>query len=264
MGHQPFQLHLQQHRPFPAGVADGFPGGFVGSQQVEAVHDDTGETVALGPVGYVADSHLQTLGHGYGVAVIFADKDHRQVVDAGEVHRLVGFALAGGAIAEIDQGNPAVALHLATQSVADGLGQPGGHHIGKLDDVVGKVGALEGELASVAVGVALLAHKGQHYLGGSEAHGHFDGQVAIVGEQEAVAVLFGGQQAAQLGGFVALAGGGDRHLALAVHHPDALVNGADGNHPAVVVNQVFRRDALGQGPEGVGRDTVGLAVGLIG
>ena len=64
---------------------------------------------------------------------------------------------------------------------------------------------------------------------------------------EAVAVLFGCQQDTQLGGLVALAGGGNGHLALAVHHPDALVNGANGNHPAVVVNQILGGDALGQG-----------------
>ena len=53
-----------------------------------------------------------------------------------------------------------------------------------------------------------------------------EGQVAVVGEEKAVAVLLRGQQAAELGGLVALAGGRDGNLALAVEGPDALVNGA--------------------------------------
>ena len=172
MGHQAFQLHFQQDRPLAAGVVDGLAGDLVGSQQVQAVHDDAGEAVSFGPIGHVANGHLHALGHGNGVTVVLADENHGQLVDAGEVHGFVGLALAGGAVAEIHERNPSVTLHFAGQGVPHGLGEAGSNHVGKLDDVVLQVGALEGELAGVAIGVALLAHKGQHYLGGSKTGAH--------------------------------------------------------------------------------------------
>ena len=104
-----------------------------------------------------------------------------------------------------------------------------------------------GELASVAVGVARLAHEGAHDLFGGEAGGELEGEVAVVGEKEAVSVLFGGEQAAELSALVTLAGGGNGHLALTVERPDALVNGAAESHAAVVVDQVLCSEVTGQG-----------------
>ena len=237
------------------GPLDGFPGGFVAGRQIHPVHHQAGKAVALGPGGHIANRHLQALRHRYGIAVVFADKDDGQFMDAGKVHRFVGFALAGGPVAEIDQGNGVVAQHLAAEGIADRLGQPGGDHIGKLDDAARPVGALQGKLAGVAVGVAGFAHKGKHNLGGGEAGG-LDAQVPVVGKEKAVAVFFGGEEAAQLGRFVALAGGGDGDFALAVHHPDAFVDGAHQGHAAVGGGQVGRGQAGRQGP---GRAGGGLA-----
>ena len=71
-------------------------------------------------------------------------------------------------------------------------------------------------MPAVAIGVSGLAHEGHHHLGWRQSGCNLQRQVPVVGEKEAVAILKGRQQAAQLGGFVTLAGRGDGHLALPV------------------------------------------------
>ena len=162
-----------------------------------------------------------------------------------EVHGLVALSLAGGAVPKVAQHHCIITQPLARQGVAHRLGHTRGHHVGDLDHLVLYVGPLEGELAAPAIYVSLLAHVGEHGFQGGEAGHHLEGQAAIVGEEEAVPVLVGRKDATHLGGLVALAGGYDGHLALAVEGPYALVQGTDGHQPTVEVDHLLVADTQG-------------------
>src|SRR5215216_3531847 len=87
----------------------------VDREDVVAVHLDPREVVTLGPSGDRA-RHLQRRGDGDGVDVVLDKEDDGQVVDAGEVHRLVPVALAGRGLAAAGQHHPILAAHLERQS----------------------------------------------------------------------------------------------------------------------------------------------------
>ena len=105
------ELDLDQGRAAAlAGPGHGLAGRLVHGEEVEPVDDHTGHPERRGPVGDVVGGHRPGRRGGLGVAVVLRDEDRRQVPDRGQVQRLQGGALVGGAVAEERDRHAAVAL----------------------------------------------------------------------------------------------------------------------------------------------------------
>jgi hypothetical protein len=99
-------LALQEVRPEARlAVGEGALGGFVHGEHVIAVDDFGGHSIPGCPVGNVGDRHLEVQRGGVCVLIVVADVDHRQLLDAGEVDPFVPVAAAGGAVAEVAEGD---------------------------------------------------------------------------------------------------------------------------------------------------------------
>ena len=102
---------LEQHRALAAaGVGDGLDRGLVGGHRIRAVDLDALHGVGRGTV----DDRRRLLRVGelrvLAVLVVLADEHDRQVPHRGHVERLVEGADVGGAVAEVADRDPAVAL----------------------------------------------------------------------------------------------------------------------------------------------------------
>ena len=83
------------------------------------------ETVGFRPAGEVLARGVFRDGRVLAHLVVLAEEDHRELPNAGEVHRLVDSADTGGAVAEIDNRHRLGAAHLARQGEAVGDGRSG-------------------------------------------------------------------------------------------------------------------------------------------
>ena len=120
-------LALDEARPFTlAGPVDRGVHRGVDVERVVAVDDHPQAAVLVGVLGDVLHRRLLDQRHGDGVAVVLAHRHQRQVVDAGEVHRLVEVALAGGAVAEVTDDDRVLTPHPGGQGDAGGVGDVGG------------------------------------------------------------------------------------------------------------------------------------------
>ena len=108
-----------------AGALVRLPGRRVAAEHVAAVDHHAGHAVARRARRDRAAGHLAVERDADGVAVVLAHEDDRQVVDAGEVHRLVDLALVGGALAELGHGHDVVAAHPGAHGDARPRGAPG-------------------------------------------------------------------------------------------------------------------------------------------
>ncbi len=99
-------LGLDKGRPlsFP-GPGHRLTSNLVDCGHVHAVDHRAGDAVADGPVGDVGYIQRATGGHGDGIQVIFADEDHRQAPDGGQVYALVEATDVGGAVPEETDGH---------------------------------------------------------------------------------------------------------------------------------------------------------------
>src|SRR5829696_6791673 len=106
MGVEAVDLCFHQRRAVAApGAVGRLFDGLVDREQIGAVDNDAGKTVTGRAVGHVVDRHLQILRHRDGVAVVLAEENDRQLVDTGEVARLVEIALGAATLAEADSGD---------------------------------------------------------------------------------------------------------------------------------------------------------------
>ena len=204
----------------------------VDGEDVVAVDGRGLDVVAAGALGDVADGHLLLAGLGDGVAVVLAEEDHGQLVDGGEVERLVKVALGGGALAEVDDGDLVQPSQLRGVGDAGGVRQVGGDHAGAGDDALLGEGPVARHLASARVGVVGLGEEAEHDLLGAHAEHDHDARVAVVGQHPVDALLerVGGADLCRL-----VAGAGDREggPALAVEDEHAVVDLAREQHLAV-------------------------------
>src|SRR5215212_2105434 len=225
-------LGLDQGRTIPsAGALDGFSDDLVDGEHVVPVHPVAGEAVTLGALSYGAGD-LQRLGDRDGVDVILYEEDDGEIVDAGEVHRLVPVTLAGRSLAATGEHDPVLTAHLEGQSapgrlrVLDRDGRRGGDYVELSAREVPR------HLAPAAVRVLLLPEEREQLVPGGHPQSHHDAVVAVVG----VDVVVTGTQVvgrADLAPLLALAGDDERRLALAVQDPGSLVHPASEQHVAV-------------------------------
>src|SRR5215212_9652535 len=132
----------------------------VDREDVVAVHLIAGEAVTIGPSGDRA-RYLQRRWDGDGVDVVLDKEDDGQVVDAGEVHRLVPVALAGRGLAAANQYHPVLVTHLERQSTPNRLRKLDTHRSRGGDDLQITTGKVARHLAPAAVRVLLLAEQAQ-------------------------------------------------------------------------------------------------------
>ena len=106
-------------------VADGGVHGGVHVERVVAVDDHPRHSVGVRVLGDVLDRRLLGEGHGDGVAVVLADEDDREAVDAREVQGLVEVTLRRGAVAEVADGHAVVAPEVGGEADAGRVGDVG-------------------------------------------------------------------------------------------------------------------------------------------
>ena len=94
-----------------AGALDGGAGRLEHRLDVVAVDLDAGEPVGRGALDRV-DRELELVRGRVGELVVLEHEDDRQLVDAGEVHRLVPLAVGGRALAEVGHRDPRLAAQL--------------------------------------------------------------------------------------------------------------------------------------------------------
>ena len=238
-------LGLDQGRALaPSRPVDRLPGDLVAGQDVIAVDHHAGEAVACGSIGEVRDRHLARLRHGDGVAVVFADEDHAQLVDASEIHRLVGIALAGTALTEIDVGDGILFALFGGERHTGGVQQLGRHRAAAGHDVQTTAAEVSRHLPASTVGILAPGKEGQHLVARRHAEPEDDAGVAVVGRHPVVARP---QRRGRpdLGPFLSLAGDDKGRPALAVDQPHALIDGAGEAHhfvdpPSLLVAQAQR------------------------
>src|SRR5215208_2258483 len=160
-------LGLDQGRTVPpAGTLNGLSGDLVDGEHVVPVHPVSWEAVALGALRYGAGD-LQWLGDGDGVDVVLDEEDDWEIVDAGEVHRLMPVTLAGRGLAATGEHHPVLAAHLEGQSapcrlwVLDRDGRRSG------DDVELAAREVPRHLAPGAIRVLLLPEEREQLVTGS-------------------------------------------------------------------------------------------------
>jgi len=139
--------------------------------------------------------------------VVLDDADEGQLVEAGEVHRLVPGALVGGAVAAEEDADGAVALVLGGEGGAHGDGGAAGDDAVGAEDAEVEVGDVHRAALAVAVAGGAAVKLGEH-----AAH------VAALGDAVAVAAVGAGDGVGRLQ--LGADAGGDRLLA------DIEVNGA--------------------------------------
>ena len=156
------------------------PRGRVAAEHVAAVDHHARHAVAGRARRHRAAGHLPVERHADGVAVVLADEDDRQVMDAGEVHGLVDLALVGGALAELGHGHDVVAAHPRAHGDADRVQHLGAHRRAERHDVVRRAAVMAGHLAPAGADVVGLGQVGGDDVLGAHAEGHGAGDGPVV------------------------------------------------------------------------------------
>ena len=196
-----------------------------------------GHGVAGGAAGDVLDRRLEAGRHADGVAVVLDHDDHRQLVDAREVQPLVEVALVARALAQLGDRDLVCAADLGGEGDAHRVQHLGRHGRALRHDVVDGRAVVAGHLAAAGAGVVGPGELGQHDLPRRHAEGHAGGHRAVVGHQPVVAPAQV-EEEADLRALVALAADDEGHLAGAVQHPHALVEGARGGDEPIHLDEL--------------------------
>ena len=143
----PVRLALHQRRAVAlARPVDRLPGRLHHGMEVVPVDHLALEAVPHRPVRHVVDPELQFVGGGVGVEVVLADEDHRELVHAGEVHRLVDIPPAARPLPE--EGD----RHAVLLADLELVGHPRGHRQCRAETGRGAEDPV-GQVAAVQVGV---------------------------------------------------------------------------------------------------------------
>ncbi len=210
----------------------GIPRGRIAAQDVSTLHGHAGESVSRGPSRDREAGDLLVQRDADRVAVVLADEDHRQLVDAGEVHGLVDLALVGGALSEVGDGHHVVAAHPGAHRDAHRVQHLGADRRADAHDVVPRAAVVSRHLPPGGADVIALGQVGGDDVlrAHPEGHGRRDGSVE---GRHPVLVAAHGPGHADLGALVALAGDDEGDLAGPLHQPHPLVDRTGEQHLAV-------------------------------
>jgi hypothetical protein len=244
VGHVAVGLALDEGRPLAvAGPADGRVHGGVDVEGVVPVDDHTAEAVAVGPVGDVVDRRLLRQRDRDGVAVVLADEDARQAVDAGEVERLVEVALRRRPLTEVADHHLALLAQLGRVGEAGGVGELRGDGGRAGDDVeLGRAPVVR-HLAAARVRVIGPGEHGEQHLLGGHAEGEDDPGVAVVRQHDVAAGLERPGRS-DLRALVTLGAHDEGRLAHPVEAPDLLVQEPAQQDEAVHPHQIVTGEAV--------------------
>jgi hypothetical protein len=204
-----------------AGAVRGPGDGGVDGRGVVAVDAHTGRAVAGGLVGEGAGGGLFGEGDADRVLVVLDQEDDGRAAYGRVVDGFVEVALAGGAVADVGEGDGVVAAH------AGGVGESGG-----VQALGGQRGALGGGAVGVRVvaAVAVAPEEGQD-LHRVDAAGEQGDALAVGGEEPVGGAQ--GEHGRGLAGFLAAGGGVDGEAALPGEGGGLPVEGAAGDHGPV-------------------------------
>src|SRR6266545_2465283 len=158
---EPHHHGLDQGRTLaPSSPLVGFPRGRVAAQRIGAVHGHAREAVSLRSYRHALATDLLVERDADRVAVVLADEDDRQLVDAGEVHGLVDLALVAGALAVCGHGHHVVAAHPGAHGDADRVKHLRPDRRRERDEVVRGAAVMAGHLATAGADVVALGEVG--------------------------------------------------------------------------------------------------------
>ena len=233
MGPHAEALGLDEERPrASAGLIDGWPHGLVDGDGVKPIDDSALDAVGRGAVGDVGDGHLLLGALGDGVAVVLDEEDDGQLVDGGEVERLVEVATAGAALATAGEGDDRVVAHLRRERDPDSVHKLGGDDAGLGEHAALRAAPVRGHLPSEGVGVVALPKDVEHGLARGHAEHEHDAEIAVVGSGVVNASLERHARA-NLRGFLSGPGNDEVGSTLAVEGHHALFKPAREEHVAV-------------------------------
>ena len=109
--------------PF-TGALHGFPGGFIHGDRVSAVDANARHLVGIGTLREIFRQRVVGQRGVFGVLVVLADENHRELPDGGEVERLMERTDARGAIAEVAHAQAVGFAQLLCERESVGNGQP--------------------------------------------------------------------------------------------------------------------------------------------
>src|SRR6266550_960059 len=187
MGLQAQDLGFDQGRPTPGPRAlRRFGDGGVYRKKIVAADSHAGNAVGGRPFRHAGTCHLQRLRHRDRPVVVLAEKDHRAVMDGGEVQTFVEVALAGRPLAKTDVAEGALPFPLQGQADPSRLGDLGTDSAGSDHDAAAAAAEVARSLASATRRVGGAGEGGKHQFLRSEAAGQRGGEISIV-ETEAIA-----------------------------------------------------------------------------
>ena len=158
-------------------------------------------------------------------------------MDCGKVHRLVEITLAGGAVAEVGDGDHIFPSVLRGEGSADTVEDLRGDAARATYDVQIFAAVVARELTPAAVGVGGLAEGMKHHILRLRTHGKGHGQVTVVGDENVDAGPHA-VHASDLRRLVAFAGDEEVDLSLSPEQPEPLRHGARREHVAVDSDEV--------------------------
>src|SRR6266852_649027 len=206
-----------------AGARDGLFGHEVAGHRVAAVDGHARESVPRRALGDVLHRVLLVERRGDREAVVLADEDLRQLVDGGEVERLVRVAFGTGAFAVVGHDDLVGAVHLQRVSDAGAV-----HHLRRdrraaRDDVESRVREMAWRLLAARSRIGRLGEHRKHEVQRGRAHAHAEHDVAVVGRHPVVLRLQRPAHA-DLRGLVAGDRDDERRAALPVEDLEAVVD----------------------------------------
>ena len=206
-------------------------------EQVVARAHVTLEAVGHRAVGHVLDRHLLLERRRVRVAVVLAHEDHRQLVHAGKVHRLMHVAARRRAFAEEGHRDVGILFHFEFERRADRDRQRRTKHRGRSENAVLQIAAVQKRILA-ARQPGLLAHQLRHQVARIDAAHDEDAHVAMQRRGE-VAVV---EWRADAGDDRLLAGAGvnaAEDFVLPMQARDALLERANQLHPVVELQFVL-------------------------
>jgi hypothetical protein len=161
--HAPEGLHLEERGAATvAGARERAGDGVLDGDQVVPVDDLPAHPVARGARGEILDRALRPPVRGEGELVVLADEDDRQRPGRREVHRLVGRALPGGAVAEEGEHGLAGVAELRGEGGAGRVWQACADDPVAAENLQLEVGDVHRAAEALAVARPLAEHLGHH------------------------------------------------------------------------------------------------------
>src|SRR5207248_5303461 len=164
----------------------------VRGEEIVAPDANTRDAIRRGAFRDAGARHLEPLRDGDRPVVVLAEKNHRTLMDGGEVQAFMKIALARRALAKAHVTERPLAAPFQSQADAGGLGDLRADCAGPDDDAAAATSEISRRLAPAARWVGGPGKGRQHQLLRREAAGKSGGEVSIVKTEAIAARVEGG------------------------------------------------------------------------